>query len=79
MANDLCPAKTDGLSELLGLVAGRAGSALVPGDLSLLPHARVKFVKLSRPKFTLVSSAAWSEEAESEELLALNESFEPSG
>ena len=51
--------KAAGLSELLGLVGGGTGVALVPADLDQLPHARMVFIKLKRPKFTLVSSAVW--------------------
>ena len=48
-----------GLSELLGLVGSGAGVAVVPLDLEKLPHARVVFVKLRRPTYTLSFAAVW--------------------
>ncbi|NOY00394.1 MAG: hypothetical protein GXP30_11760 [Verrucomicrobia bacterium] len=63
--------RAEGLSELLALVGGGSGVALVPADLEQLPHARMVFVKLKRPKFTLVSSAVWKKDGEAEGLLEL--------
>ncbi len=63
--------KANSLTELLGLVAGGGGLALMPSDISLLPHPRVVFVKLSRPKMTLNFSAVWREQNESEDILKL--------
>lgn len=63
--------KAAGLSELLGLVGGGVGVALVPADLDQLPHARMVFIKLKHPRFTLVSSAVWRKEDETEALRAL--------
>tara|TARA_R110002096_G_scaffold112163_10_gene244480 strand:- start:736 stop:1623 length:888 start_codon:yes stop_codon:yes gene_type:complete len=48
-----------GLSELLGLVGGGAGVAMAPADLVQLPHFGVAFVKMKKPKLTLLFSAAW--------------------
>ncbi|MGB6221124.1 LysR family transcriptional regulator [Haloferula sp.] len=63
--------KADGLQEMLGLVAGGAGVGVLPHDVSLLPHSGVVFVKMSKPKLTLVSSAVWKRESETEGLLEL--------
>lgn len=63
--------RAEGLSELLALVGAGSGVALVPADLDELQHARMVFVKLKRPKFTLVSSAVWRKEIETEGLLDL--------
>lgn len=65
--------KVNGLSELLGHVGAGAGVALVPADVDQLPHARVSFIALKRPKTTLVSSAVWRKESETQELLDLFE------
>ena len=62
--------KADGLSELLGHVGGGSGVALVPADIEVLPHARVRFARLKRPTATLVSSAVWRQDRETPELLA---------
>lgn len=51
--------KARGLSELLGLVGGGAGVALAPADLEQLPHGGVSFLRLRRPKQSLLFSAAW--------------------
>jgi DNA-binding transcriptional LysR family regulator len=61
----------EGFSELLGLVAGGAGVAVMPADVAQLPHPRVVFVALRRPKINLISSAAWSKQRESMALLDL--------
>lgn len=61
----------EGFSELLGLVAGGAGVAVMPADVAQLPHPRVVFVSLRRPKIKLVSSAVWSKQRESKALLNL--------
>ena len=49
----------NGLSELLGMVGGGAGVAMAPADLELLPHSGVVFIKMKKPKLTLLFSAAW--------------------
>ncbi len=51
--------KANGLSELLGLVGSGAGVAMAPADLNQLPHSGVVFVKMKKPKLTLLFSAAW--------------------
>ena len=51
--------QANGLSELLGLVGGGAGVAMAPADLVQLPHHGVAFVKMKKPKLTLLFSAAW--------------------
>lgn len=51
--------RANGLSELLGLVGGGAGVAMAPADLVQLPHHGVVFVKMKKPKLTLLFSAAW--------------------
>ncbi|MDB4798755.1 LysR substrate-binding domain-containing protein, partial [Verrucomicrobia bacterium] len=61
----------EGFSELLGLVAGGAGVAVMPADVAQLPHPRVLFVPLRRPKINLISSAVWSKQRESKALLDL--------
>ena len=61
----------EGFSELLGLVAGGAGVAVLPADVAHLPHPRVVFLPLRRPKLSLVSSAAWLKSREDEALLQL--------
>lgn len=48
-----------GLSELLGLVGGGAGVAMAPADMVQLPHHGVVFVKMKKPKLSLLFSAAW--------------------
>ena len=63
-------AKVRGLSELLGLVAAGRGVALAPADLDQFPHVGVVFVKLTRPRLTLLSSAVWKEQRETPELLS---------
>lgn len=63
-------AKVRGLSELLGLVAAGRGVALAPADLDQFPHVGVVFVKLMRPRLTLLSSAVWKEQRETPELLS---------
>ncbi len=63
--------KVNGLSELLGMIAGGAGIALIPSDVAQLPHARVAFIKLRNPKITLISSAVWRKENETTELVNL--------
>lgn len=60
--------KANGLSELIGLVGGGMGVALVPEDLARLSNSRVVFVKLRRPTFTLVFSAVWKREGKSKEI-----------
>ncbi len=61
----------EGFSELLGLVAGGAGVAVLPADVAQLPHPRVVFLRLRRPRLSLVSSAAWRKSGEDEVLLEL--------
>lgn len=61
----------EGFAELLGLVAGGAGVAVLPADVAQLPHPRVVFVPLRRPKISLISSAVWSKQRESKALLDL--------
>jgi DNA-binding transcriptional LysR family regulator len=51
--------RANGLSELLGLVGGGAGVAMAPADLNQLPHGGVVFLKMKKPKLTLLFSAAW--------------------
>lgn len=63
--------KVNGLSELLGMIAGGAGIALIPSDVAQLPHSRVIFIKLRNPRITVVSSAVWRKENETKELMTL--------
>ncbi|NEQ71556.1 MAG: LysR family transcriptional regulator [Symploca sp. SIO2D2] len=66
--------EAQGLSELLGLVGGGMGVAIVPRDLSYLPHPRVVFAKLRRPSYTLAFCAARKKadrRGEIEDLLSL--------
>ena len=63
--------RAEGFPELLGLVASGAGVAILPADVDQLPHPRVVFVKLKRPKVYLVSSAAWRQDRETRDLLDL--------
>lgn len=51
--------KAEGLQEALGLVAAGSGVAVLPDEVSLLPHPGVVFVKMRRPTLTLSSSAVW--------------------
>jgi DNA-binding transcriptional LysR family regulator len=67
--------KAEGLQELLGLAAAGAGVGVLPADVEPLPHPGVVFVKMRKPKLTLVSSAVWRAERESPELLALVEAL----
>lgn len=60
-----------GFSELLGLIAGGAGVAVLPADVAQLPHPQVVFLTLRRPRFSLVSSAAWRKADEDEIFLEL--------
>lgn len=55
----------NGLSELLGLVGGGMGVAMAPADLEQLPHGGVVFIKMKKPKHTLLFSAAWRREGDS--------------
>ena len=64
-------AKADGLPEMLGLVAGGVGVGVLPADVEQLPHAGVVFVAMRRPAVTLISSAVWHPERESDALLEL--------
>jgi DNA-binding transcriptional LysR family regulator len=63
--------KAEGLQEMLGLIGGGVGVGVLPADVHQLPHPGVVFVKMRRPKMELVSSALWSAERETEELLEL--------
>ena len=63
-------AKAKSFSELLGLVGTGRGVAIAPADLDQFPHFGVIFVKLKRPKLTLVSSALWKKERQTPELLS---------
>ena len=63
--------KANGLSEALGLVAGGAGVAILPGDVDSLPHPGVTFVKMKHPRIYLESSAAWSRHDADKEVLEL--------
>ncbi len=63
-------AKAKSFSELLGLVATGRGVAIAPADLDQFPHFGVIFIKLKRPKLTLVSSALWKKERQTPELLS---------
>lgn len=51
--------RANGLSELLGVVGGGAGVAMAPADLNQLPHGGVVFLKMKKPRLTLLFSAAW--------------------
>lgn len=51
--------RANGLSELLGLVGGGAGVAVAPADLEQLPHGGVVFIRMKKPRLTLLFSAAW--------------------
>lgn len=66
-------AKAKSFSELLGLVATGRGVAIAPADLDQFPQFGVIFIKLKRPKLTLVSSALWKKERETPELLSFIE------
>ena len=61
----------NGLSELLGLVGGGSGVAMVPRDLEQLPHRGVAFLQMKKPKHTLQFSAAWRADSDSR----INERF----
>lgn len=63
--------KAAGLQEMLGLVAGGAGVGVLPLDVNLLPHPGVVFIKMRKPRLTLVSSAVWKRDGETKELLEL--------
>ena len=63
--------KANGLSELLGLVGSGAGVAMAPADLNQLPHSGVVFVKMKNPQLTLLFSAAWRKNEQSEFVQAL--------
>lgn len=52
-----------GLSELLGLVGGGAGVAVAPADLDQLPHHGVVFLKMRKPRMSLLFSGAWRKSA----------------
>jgi DNA-binding transcriptional LysR family regulator len=65
--------KVDNFTEALGLVASGAGVAVLPEDVSQLPHPKVVFVKLKRPTIHLVSSAAWRKDNTSTHLGSLIE------
>jgi DNA-binding transcriptional LysR family regulator len=71
--------KADGLQELLGLVAAGAGVGVLPADVAQLPHPGAVFVKMRKPRLTLVSSAVWRRDRESPELLALVEALKQAG
>ncbi|MEP4079870.1 LysR family transcriptional regulator [Haloferula sp.] len=71
--------KADGLHEMLGLVAGGAGVGVLPLDVNLLPHQGVVFIKMRKPRLTLISSALWKRDRESKELLELVELLKASG
>jgi len=60
-----------GLSELLGHVGTGAGVALIPSDLSHLPHAGVSIVPLSKPTAVLHHMAVWIKDQETPALLDL--------
>jgi DNA-binding transcriptional LysR family regulator len=62
-----------GFSELLGMVAGGAGLALIPESVGSLAHPRVKVIRVRKPQVSLFSSAVWSEARESNPLLAMVE------
>ena len=51
--------KAEGLTALLGQVGAGNGVAVVPSDVDVLPHTGVAFIRLRRPRVTLVSSAVW--------------------
>ncbi len=63
--------KANGLSELLGLVGSGSGVAMAPADLNQLPHSGVVFLKMRKPKLTMLFSAAWRKSEESEVVEAL--------
>lgn len=63
--------RAEGFPELLGLVASGAGVGILPADVDQLPHPRVVFVKLKRPKVYLVSSVVWRQDGETKDLLNL--------
>jgi DNA-binding transcriptional LysR family regulator len=62
-----------GFSELLGMVAGGEGLALIPETVADLAHPRVKVIRVSKPQVSFLSSAVWSEARESTALLAMVE------
>ena len=51
--------RAKGLSELLGLIGGGVGVAMAPADLMHLPHSGVVFLKMKKPRRTMLFSAAW--------------------
>ena len=58
---------------MLGLIGGGAGVGVLPADVHQLPHPGVVFVKMRKPKMELVSSAVWSGERETPEVVELVE------
>ncbi len=65
--------RAKGLSELLGLVGGGAGVAIAPADLEQLPHSGVIFLKIRKPKLSLLFSAAWRKSGDTKAVKALVE------
>lgn len=62
-----------GLTELLALVGSGAGVAIAPADLAQLPHSGLVFLKLKKPRRTLMFSAAWCKNIENPGVLELVE------
>jgi DNA-binding transcriptional LysR family regulator len=71
--------KARGLSEILGRVASGSGIAVVPQDVSQLPHPNVVFIPLAKPRIYLYQSAVWRKDAESAEFLNLLDLLRESG
>jgi LysR family transcriptional regulator, benzoate and cis,cis-muconate-responsive activator of ben and cat genes len=57
--------QANSLSAALGMVASGRGVALMPADIAFLPHPDTVFVKISKPKLTLESTAVWRKADES--------------
>lgn len=71
--------RASGLSELLGLVGGGSLVAMAPADLVQLPHSGVVFLKLRKPKLTMLFSAAWRKTGDQSGVEALVELMKPDG
>jgi DNA-binding transcriptional LysR family regulator len=63
--------KANGLSEVMGLVAWGAGVAILPEDMKKISQPGVTFIKMSKPRHYLDSTAVWNADQPKRGLLDL--------